>query len=53
MATMEALELIGLIRLGEDSRTQFKKTITNPELPIARTTVGDLDMEHFGDYFEK
>lgn len=28
---METLELIGLIRLGEDTRTQFKKTITNPE----------------------
>ena len=28
---MEAIELIELIGLGEDSRTQFKKTITNPD----------------------
>ena len=28
---MEAIELIELIDHGEDSRTQFKKTITNPE----------------------
>ncbi|MFA6007949.1 MAG: ATP-binding protein, partial [Candidatus Shapirobacteria bacterium] len=27
---MEAIELIELIGLGEDSHTQFKKTITNP-----------------------
>jgi ATP-dependent DNA helicase RecG len=28
---MEAVELIELIGRGEDSRTQFKQTITNPE----------------------
>ncbi len=28
---MEAIELIALIGRGEDSRTQFKQTITNPE----------------------
>ena len=28
---MEAIELIELIGRGEDSRTQFKQTITNPE----------------------
>ncbi len=34
---MEAIELIELIGRGEDSRTQFKQTITNPE-----SLAGDL-----------
>jgi ATP-dependent DNA helicase RecG len=34
---MEAIELIALIGRGEDSRTQFKQTITNPE-----SVAGDL-----------
>lgn len=34
---MEAIELIELIGRGEDSRTQFKQTITNPE-----SVAGDL-----------
>jgi ATP-dependent DNA helicase RecG len=34
---MEAIELIELIGRGEDSRTQFKRTITNPE-----SLAGDL-----------
>ncbi len=34
---MEAIELIELIRSGEDSRTQFKQTITNP-----KSVAGDL-----------
>ncbi|MHB0980499.1 MAG: RNA-binding domain-containing protein [Thermoleophilia bacterium] len=34
---MEALELIELIRRGEDSRIQFKQTVTNPE-----SLAGDL-----------
>lgn len=34
---MEAIELIELIGRGEDSRTQFKQTVTNPE-----SVAGDL-----------
>lgn len=34
---MEAIELIELIARGEDSRTQFKQTVTNPE-----SVAGDL-----------
>jgi ATP-dependent DNA helicase RecG len=34
---MEALELIELIGRGEDSRTQFKQTVANPE-----SVAGDL-----------
>jgi len=34
---MEALELVELIGRGEDSRTQFKQTVTNPE-----SVAGDL-----------
>ena len=37
MSGMEAQDLIELIRRGEDSRTQFKQTVTNPE-----SVAGDL-----------
>jgi len=51
---MEQAELLELIDKGEDSRTQFKKDITNAdEMIVHDSSANDIDKELFYTFYEK